>query len=236
MRPYDDCMSIWQRIVRLFRSWFSRGNDMTALSERLDQTYRQQTQLLQQVRRGYADVDTSRKRVELQLNQLRQQESQLDADARQAVAQGDDDKAREILGRKLQLEKAEADLTERHAALKAEQDRLQVSVTKVENDIEAFRVRKDTLNARRAAATARSEINRATKGINAAGSEVGQAMSAAEQRTRELEATADAVDELVADGVIAQAGDDPHDVEMRRWDAQAAEIEQQLQNLREQGA
>jgi len=229
-------MSIWQRIVRLFRSWFSRGDDMTALSERLDQTYRQQTQLLQQVRRGYADVDTSRKRVELQLNQLRQQESQLDADARQAVAQGDDDKAREILGRKLQLEKAEADLTERHAALKAEQDRLQVSVTKVENDIEAFRVRKDTLNARRAAATARSEINRATKGINAAGSEVGQAMSAAEQRTRELEATADAVDELVADGVIAQAGDDPHDVEMRRWDAQAAEIEQQLQNLREQGA
>lgn len=229
-------MTVWQRIVRLFRSWFSRGDDMAALSERLDETYRQQTQLLQQVRRGYADVDTSRKRVELQLNQLRQQESQLDADARQAVAQGDDDKAREILGRKLQLEKAEADLADRHAALKTEQDRLQVSVTKVENDIEAFRVRKDTLNARRAAATARSEINSATKGINAAGSEVGQAMSAAEQRTRELEATADAVDELVADGVISRAGDDPQDVEMRRWDAQAAEIEQQLQSLHDQGA
>jgi len=229
-------MTVWQRIVRLFRSWFSRGDDMKALSERLDETYRQQTQLLQEVRRGYADVDTSRKRVELQLTQLRQQESQLDADARQAVAQGDDDKAREILGRKLQLEKAEADLVERHEALKTEQDRLQVSVTKVENDIEAFRVRKDTLNARRAAATARSEINSATKGINAAGSEVGQAMSAAERRTRELEATADAVDELVSDGVIARAGDDPREVELRRWDAEAGEIEQQLRTLRDQDA
>ena len=224
-------MSIWQRIVRLFRSWFSRGDDLGALSARLDQTYREQTQLLQQVRRGYADVDTSRKRVELQLNQLRQQMSQLDNEARQAVADDNDNEARAILGRRVALEKAEAELVERHAALKAEQDRLQISVTKVENDIEAFRVRKDTLNARHAAASARAEINSATRGINAAGSEVGQAMSAAEQRTRELEATADAVDELVAEGVVSREGEDPRAAEMRRWDAEAADIEQRLQQL-----
>jgi len=226
-------MTIWQRLVRFFRSLFSRGDDMSTLSARLDETYRQQTQLLQQVRRGYADVDTSRKRVELQLNQLRQQEQDLDQQARRAVAEGNDDQARELLGRKLQLEKAETDLAERHAALKAEQNRLQLTVTQVESDIEAFRVRKDTLNARRAAATARAEINSATTGIAAAGSEVGQAMSAAEQRTREMEATADAVDELVSDGVIARSGEDPRDVELRRWEAQAAEIENQLQQIQQ---
>jgi len=224
-------MTIWQRLVRFFRSLFSRGDDMSTLSARLDDTYRQQTQLLQQVRRGYADVDTSRKRVELQLNQLRQQEQDLDMQARRAVAEGNDDQARELLGRKLQLEKAETDLAERHAALEAEQNRLRLTVTQVENDIEAFRVRKDTLNARRAAATARAEINSATTGIAAAGSQVGQAMSAAEQRTRELEATADAVDELVSDGVIARSGEDARDVELRRWEAQAAEIENQLQQI-----
>ena len=42
-------MSMWQRVVRLFRSWFSSGDDMGKLSARLDDTYRQQTQLLQQV-------------------------------------------------------------------------------------------------------------------------------------------------------------------------------------------
>lgn len=224
-------MSIWQRIVRLFRSMFGRGDNIEKLSARLDETYREQTQLLQQVRRGYADVDTSRKRVELQLNQLRQQMSQLDTEARQAVADDNDEQARAILGRRLALEKAESELVERHAALKDEQDRLQLSVTKVENDIEAFRVRKDTLNARHTAASARAQINSATKGINAAGSEVGQAMNAAEQRTRELESTADAVDELVAEGVISQGGEDPRAAEMRRWDAEAAEIEQRLNEM-----
>ncbi len=224
-------MSIWQRIVRLFRSLFSRGDDIAQLSERLDETYRQQTRLLQQVRRGYADVDTSRKRVELQLAQLRQQEAQLETDARQAVSDGDDDRAREILGRKLTLEKAEAELVERQSALRAEQERLQLSVTQVENDVEQFRVRKDTLNARHAAAAARAEINSATTGINAAGSEVGQAMADAERRTRELEATADAVDELVADGVVQRAGEDPRQAELRRFDAEAAEVERQLQAI-----
>ena len=224
-------MSIWQRIVRLFRSLFSRGADIAQLSERLDETYRQQTRLLQQVRRGYADVDTSRKRVELQLAQLRQQEAQLETDARQAVSDGDDDRAREILGRKLTLEKAEAELVERQSALRAEQERLQLSVTQVENDVEQFRVRKDTLNARHAAAAARAEINSATTGINAAGSEVGQAMADAERRTRELEATADAVDELVADGVVQRAGEDPRQAELRRFDAEAAEVERQLQAI-----
>ncbi|HWV27689.1 MAG TPA: PspA/IM30 family protein [Aeromicrobium sp.] len=224
-------MTIWQRIVRFFRSLFTREDDMAALSERLDETYRQQNQLLQQVRRGYADVDTSRKRVELQLNQLRLQESQLADEAREAVARGDDDAARRALGQKLALEKAEAELVERHAALEAEQDRLRTSVMKIESDIDAFRVRKDTLNARRVAATARHEINSATKGIRAAGSEVGQAMTAAERRTRELEATADAVDELVAEGVVSHVGEDPREVELRRWEAEAAEIEQQLEQL-----
>ena len=102
---------------------------------------------------------------------------------------------------------------------------------RIESDIDAFRVRKDTLNARRVAATARHEINSATKGIRAAGSEVGQAMTAAERRTRELEATADAVDELVAEGVVSHVGEDPREVELRRWEAEAAEIEQQLEQL-----
>jgi phage shock protein A len=43
--------------------------------------------------------------------------------------------------------------------------------------------------------------------------EVGQAVKAAEQRTRELEAHADAVDELVREGIISGPGEDPHSTE-----------------------
>ena len=224
-------MTLWTRIVRFVRSLFSRGESVEQLGVRLDESYRAQTKLLQQVRRGYADVDTSRKRVDLQLAQLKQQEAQADAEARDAVGRGDDAAARAALTRKLTLEKAEGELLERQAALKAEQDKLQLTVSQVERDIEDFRTRKDTLNARHAAASARAEINSATTGINAAGSAVGQAMSEAERRTRELESTADAVDELVAEGVISQAGEDPRVAEMRRFDAEAAEIDRQLAEL-----
>lgn len=224
-------MGIWKRIVSLVRSLFHREESMDQLATRMDETYREQTRLLQQVRRGVADVATSRKRVEVQLAALRQTEAQLDDEARQAVARGDDAAARSALGRKVELEKAEADLTERHASLKAQEDKLQVSAQQVESGVEQFRMRRDTLTARHAAASARSEINSATTGIAAASGEMGQAMAAAERDARQLEATADAVDELVAGGVVGRAGEDPRDAEMRRFEAEEAEIERQLAEL-----
>jgi phage shock protein A len=227
---------IWQRVVRLVRSLRGRRESIDDLSARLDETYREQTKLLQQVRRGVADVATSRKRVEVQLASVRQQVAQLDDQARQAVSRGDDDAARQSLTRKVALERTEADLVERHASLRTEEDRLTASARKVEQGVEEFRLRKDTLEARHAAASARAEINSATTGIAAAGSEVGQAMASAERETRRIEATADAVDELVAEGVIGQVGDDPRETELRRFDAalggaDQAEVEAQLQQI-----
>jgi phage shock protein A len=43
-------------------------------------------------------------------------------------------------------------------------------------------------------------------------------MEAAERHTRELEARADAIDELVADGIVARPGESSDDLEARRFD------------------
>jgi len=225
-------MSIGKRIARIFRSWRS-GGDVEALKDKLDETYRAQTALLRQVRRGVADVATSRKRVELQLAALNQQTSQLDDEARQAVARGNDDEARAILTRKVTLEKAASELASRHAELKGEEDKLQLSAMKIEQEVEDFRLRKDTLVARHTAAAARAEINSATTGITSSASQVGQAMASAEQRTRELEATADAVDELVAEGVISKPGESSDDALARRFDTalDGAEVDRQLEEI-----
>jgi len=223
-------MSIGKRIAAIVRSWFARGDSVDALKEQLDETYRTQSALLQKVRRSVADVSTSRKRVELQLAALNQQTAQLDDQARQAVAHGNDDDARTILTRKVTLEKAGVDLQQRHADLKAEEIKLQDSALKMEQGVEDFRARKDTLAARHTAAAARSEMNSATQGINSSVSEVGQAMQSAERRTRELEATADAVDELVAEGVISKPGESASDADARRFDAAMGdpEVDRQL--------
>lgn len=226
-------MSIGKRIARIMRAWRAGGNDVEDLKDKLDETYRTQTALLRQVRRGVADVATSRKRVELQLTALDRQAAQLDDEARQAVAKGDDDQARAVLTRKVTLEKAGADLKTRHADLKREEDKLEGTARAIEQDVEAFRVRKDTLAARHTAAAARAEINSAARGINSSVSDVGQAVESAERHTRELEATADAVDELVAEGIVSKPGESADEAMSRRFDAalDGAEVDRQLEEI-----
>jgi phage shock protein A len=226
-------MSIGKRIARIFRSGRSHRDDVEDLKDRLDETYRTQTALLTQVRRGVADVVTSRKRVELQLNALDQQAEQLDDEARQAVARGNDDEARAILTRKVTLEKAAAELRTRHADLEREEDELKAGALKIEQEVEAFRVRKDTLAARHTAAAARAEINSATRGINSSVSDVGQAVASAERRTRELEATADAVDELVAEGIVSKPGETADEALARQFDTalDSVEVDRQLDEI-----
>ena len=69
-------------------------------AETLDYSYERQLELLQNVKRGIADVVTAKKRLELQETQLQQSVVKLDTQARQALAQGREDLARTALERK----------------------------------------------------------------------------------------------------------------------------------------
>ena len=66
-------MGLWQRFTLIFKSKASKALDRAEdPRETLDYSYQKQQELLAKVRRGVADVATSRKRVELQINQLEQ--------------------------------------------------------------------------------------------------------------------------------------------------------------------
>lgn len=212
-------MGIWTRVRDIVRSRSHRELDGDELREEMDKTYRHQLTHLQTVRRGVADVSTSRKRVEVRLGQMRQQAADLDEEAAAAVSRGDDDAARAALGRKVTLEEALADLEQRHETLRQEEATITRTAEQLERSIEDFRMRKDTLSARQSAASARSQAIGAGRGIDNSLSQVNQQMESAERHTRELEAKADAVDELVAEGVISRPGETSDDAEARRFDA-----------------
>lgn len=215
-------MSLWERLTRIFRS---RRSASQVDVDSLDASYREQTQLLQHVRRGVADITTSRRRVELQISQLTLQKNELAEDAARAVATGDDQRARNALTREVGLESLIADLQTQHEALAADEQRLVDTAGKIETQIESFRARKDTLKARYTAAQARSQIQDAFTGVAAETSQVGQTMRVAEQRTRELEAKADAIDELVADGLMTNTTGDEASAFDRQLEALSAESE-----------
>ena len=69
-------------------------------SETLEYSYQKQMELLQNVKKGIADVVTSKKRLQLQQQKLEQQVVKLDTQARQALAQNREDLARVALERK----------------------------------------------------------------------------------------------------------------------------------------
>src|SRR6188472_610261 len=69
-------------------------------AETLEYSYQKQLELLQNVKKGIADVTTSKKRLQLQSADFEKQVVKLDTQARQALAAGNEDLARTALERK----------------------------------------------------------------------------------------------------------------------------------------
>src|SRR5689334_6969719 len=196
-------MSMWQRISLIFRSKANKALDRAEdPRETLDYSYQRQLDLLAQVRRGVADVATSRKRVELQVNQLQAQSDKLQGQAEQAIQANREDLAREALTRKSGLTAQITDLKTQQAQLQGEEEKLTLAQQRLSAKVEAFRTRKETIKATYTAAEAQTRINEAVAGIGEEMGDVGLAIQRAEDKTAEMQARAGAVDELIASGAL----------------------------------
>jgi len=205
-------MSIMKRMSMIFRSKANTALDRAEdPRETLDYSYQKQLELLQKVRRGVADVATSRKRVELQVNQLQQQSDKLQAQAQQALGAGREDLAREALTRRSGLQGQIGDLQAQHAQLQAEEEKLTLASQRLNAKVESFRTRKETIKATYTAAEAQTRINEAFSGISEEMGDVGLAIQRAEDKTATMQARAGAIDELVASGALDDASGQPND-------------------------
>ncbi|MEY9213104.1 PspA/IM30 family protein [Thermobifida halotolerans] len=196
-------MSVFQRLSMIFRSKANKALDAAEdPRETLDYSYQKQLELLQKVRRGVADVATSRKRVELQIQQLEQQSNKLTNQGKAALTQGREDLAREALQRKSGLQSQIDGLREQHAQLQGEEQKLTLAAQRLQAKVDAFRTRKETIKATYTAAQAQTQISEAFSGISEEMGDVGMAIQRAEDKTSELQARAGAVDELLASGAL----------------------------------
>ena len=230
--------SIMQRVALIFRSKANKALDRAEdPRETLDYSYTKQQELLQKVRRGVADVATSRKRIELQIQQLDQQSQKLQGQAQQALAGGREDLAREALTRKSGLQNQMADLQTQHAQLQAEEEKLTNASQRLQAKVESFRTRKETLKASYTAAEAQTRINEAFTGISEEMGDVGMAIQRAEDKTAQMQARAGAVDELIASGALddqVSGGKDDITLELEKMgatggvDAELAAMKAQL--------
>jgi phage shock protein A len=230
-------MGLLKRMSMIFRSKTNRVLDRVEdPRQTLDYSYQRQLELLQKVRRGVADVATSRKRLELQLDQLQRQSDKLTNQAQQALALGREDLAREALTRKSGLGQQLNDLQQQHASLLGEEEKLTLAAQRLQARVESFRTRKEAIKATYTAAEAQTKIGEAFSGISTEMSDVGLAIQRAEDKTATLQARAGAIDELLASGAL----DDPSGMardditaELDRM-ASTSDVEMELARMKQQ--
>ena len=225
----------FQRLSTVFRAKANKALDQAEdPRETLDYSYERQLELLHKVRRGVADVATSRKRVELQASQLNLEAEKYGKAARTALSQGREDLAREALTRRSGLQQQIDDLQAQHAQLQEEEEKLTRASRRLQTKVNAFKSQKETIKARYSAAEAQTRINEAFSGISEEMGDVGMAVQRAEDKTVEMQARAGAIDELMASGALEDPSGHAKDDITRELDQLAAtsEVDDELSRLK----
>src|SRR5438874_4826556 len=170
--------------------------------ETLDYGYQKQLELLQNVKKGIADVVTSKKRPQMQTEKLQQQVVKLDTQARQALAQGREDLARMALERKTAIQTELQSLDQQITQLEQQQEQLTDNEQKLRAKIEAFRTKKEVIKAQYSAAEAQVRISEAANGVGEQMADLGLAIQRAQDKTENMRARASAVEELEKAGTF----------------------------------
>jgi phage shock protein A len=204
--------------------------------ETLDYGYNKQVEMLQNVKKGIADVVTAKKRLQMQSGKLEQQVVKLDTQARQALAQGNEELARTALERKTLAQTELQTLDTQVKELEAQQEQLTANEQKLRQKIEQFRTKKEVIKAQYSAAEAQVRIGEAASGVGEEMADLGLAMQRAEDKTEQMRARAGAVEELEAAGAfddITQLGPGEDDIDRQlRELTSGAQVDDELAKMK----
>jgi phage shock protein A len=194
---------LWDRTMTVIKSkWNSLLNRAENPNETLDYSYEKQLELLQNVKRGVADVVTAKKRLQLQQDKLEQSVPKLDSQAREALAANREDLARMALERKTAAQAQLQDLDRQVSELEQQQVKLEANQKALSARVESFRSQKEVMKAQYSAAEASVRIGEASTGIGDQMADTGAAIERARNKTEEMQSRASAMDELIASGTL----------------------------------
>src|SRR4051794_41822346 len=131
---------LWSRTTTVVKAKYSKLlNRAENPTETLDYSYEQMLQQLQNVKRGTADVVTSKKRLELQQQKLEQNVVKLETQARQAVAANRQDLARQAPERKASPQGQPQDMDTQGEGVEDQEEKLGAAEQQAHARIECFR-------------------------------------------------------------------------------------------------
>ncbi|MHB8646056.1 MAG: PspA/IM30 family protein [Thermomicrobiales bacterium] len=197
-------MTLSARVKAVLRSKTYRAPEpVEDPRQALETSYERQLSLLQDVRRGLAEISTAKKRIELQVAEIGVRYDRLGVQAYDAVTQERDDLARIALTRRAAVESQVKMLQEQHAALATQEAQLIANQQRLAERIETFRIQKEAFTATYAASEAQARANEAIAGLGGTMVEAAQTLRHAEERVMQVRARALATEELLATGALS---------------------------------
>lgn len=200
--------------------------------EVLDVSYEKQLQLLQNVKRGVAEVTTSKKRIELQKAKLQVSIDKLDSQAKEAIQANLEDLARKALENKASLQAQSNSLDQQITDMNDQQQKLMAAESRLATKVESFRTKKETIKAQYSAADAQVKITESVTGISEEMADVGMAVQRAEEKTENMKARSAALDELLESGTLTDySGGDEIENELAKVKAKST-VEEELAKMK----
>ncbi len=186
------------------------------------------------ITRSLVEVSAARTRLQYQYNQVASDIKKYAAQSMEAVRIDRDDLARIALERKQAAELRQSSLDANIASLGQQEDTLKQSQINLEHRIALFRSKKEELKAIYDSSRVQLQVREAIAGISEDLADVGSTVQRIEIRIQEMQSRSDAIDGLVAQGVLTdplEPGVDEVDRELGRIGRQHA-IEDELARLK----
>ncbi|MDQ2875865.1 MAG: PspA/IM30 family protein [Actinomycetota bacterium] len=216
-------MSLFQRAHNILQAKANKALDAAEKpDELLDLSYEGMLDQITRVRRGLVDIAAARRQTELQGQQLQHSADNLQDQAKGALAQGNEELAREALSRKAAAQAQIDDLSSQHDQLAEQEEKLEHTLKVMQKRVSDFRSKKEVLKAQYSVAEAESSAV-----------DPGTGLQRALDQVATMQARAGAVDELIQSGVLEDVGGDTDEIQEELDQAgSAADVDRQLAALK----
>jgi phage shock protein A len=200
-------MTLFQRAHDILAAKTNKALDAAEKpDEMLDYSYSQMLDHLTKVRQALVTVAASRKQIELQEAQLQHSVDHLQQQAATALSVGKEDLAREALQRKAAAQSQIDGMEAQHQQLNEEEQKLEQTLSALQERVNQFRTQKEMLKAQYTAAQAESSVNESVAGISTTLGDSGAALERAQDKIANMQARAGALDELLQSGALEDVG------------------------------
>ena len=228
-------MSIIQRFKAIFQAKANSYVDqMEDPKASLDYSLTKLEESRKQITRSLIDVSAAKRRLEGQRDQFAATSRKYDGQAQAAIQAGREDLARTALERKQDAISRQNELEANIVNLERQEENLKQSQANLERKIVLFRSKKEELKAIYDSSKAQIRVQEAITGISEDLADVGNTIQRAESRIREMQSRSDAIEGLIAEGVLTDVleGDkDDIDRELERIGREQA-VEEELTRLK----